>query len=101
MNAVPFDTLKMAHRLEAAGFSGPQAAGAAEALAEALAGTDLATKSDLNSVESRLRSDLASLETKLLGAIELAPRDMTIKLGGIVVVGVGILAALHYLPAHP
>jgi len=25
---------------------------------------------------------------------------MTIKLGGIVVVGVGILAALHYLPAH-
>jgi hypothetical protein len=46
MNAVPFDTLKMAQRLETAGFPGPQATAAAEALAEALVGADLATKGD-------------------------------------------------------
>ena len=44
MNAVPFDTLKMAQRLEAAGFPASHAAGASEALAEALVGADLATK---------------------------------------------------------
>jgi hypothetical protein len=44
MNAVPFDTLRMAQRLEAAGFTAPQAAGASEALAEAITGSDLATK---------------------------------------------------------
>jgi hypothetical protein len=38
MNAIPFDTLKMARKLEAAGFPGPQAAGAAEAMAEAMSG---------------------------------------------------------------
>lgn len=139
MNAVPFDTLKMAQRLEAAGFSGSQAAGASEALAEALVGADLATKADvvrkdvdlvrsdmatkadfnlirkdvdlvrsdmatkadLNAVERGLRHDIEALEAKLLAAIELARRDMTIKLGGMIVVGVGVLAALHYLPVRP
>jgi hypothetical protein len=149
MNAVPFDTLKMAQRLEAAGFSGSQAAGAAEALAEVLAGADPATKADLNLVRSDLnlvrgdmatkadlnlvridldlvrsdmatkadlnlarsdldlvrgnmatKSDVAALEAKLVAAIELARRDMTIKLGGMIVIGVGVLAALHYLPVH-
>ena len=112
MNAVPFDTLKMAQRLEPAGFSGAQAAGAAEALADAMGGADLATKSDVSASEGRIRADMAaldvklaaktdSLRTELLAAIELARRDMTIKLGGIVVVGVGVLAALHYLRSHP
>jgi hypothetical protein len=112
MNAVPFDTSKMAQRLEAAGVSGAQAEGAAEALAEALVGTDPATKSDLECVESGVRSDIvalgnsirseaAAMETRLLGAIEIARRDMTIKLGGLVIVGVGVLlAAFHYIPPH-
>jgi hypothetical protein len=51
MNAVPFDTLKMAQRLEAAGFAAPQAAGASEALAEAVTGSDLATKRDLQATK--------------------------------------------------
>ena len=59
MNAVPFDTLRMAQRLEAAGFSGQQAAGAPEALAEALVGADLATKGDITTV----RADIASART--------------------------------------
>ena len=87
MNAVPFDTLRMAQRLQAAGFAAPQAAGAAEALT----GADLATK-----------GDLASVRTDLLGAIELLRRDMTIKLGSMIFIAVGVLlAAMRYLPPHP
>ena len=90
MNAVPFDTLKMAQRLEAAGFSGNQAAGASEALAEAITGMELATKSDLHREISGVRADL-----------ELLRRDMTIKFGGMIFVAVGVLlAAMRYMP-HP
>ena len=86
MNAVPFDTLKMAQRLEAAGFSGNQAAGASEAIT----GMELATKSDLHREISSMRADL-----------ELLRRDMTIKLGGTIFIAVGVLlAAMRYMP-HP
>jgi hypothetical protein len=142
MNAVPFDTLKMAQRLESAGFSGPQAAGAAEALAEALVGADLATKGDLNSLGTGLRGDMnslgtglrgemgglgtglrgemnslgtglrgemggvrgdmAALEARMLSAIELLRRDMTIKFGSMTIIAVGVLlAAIRYPPPHP
>jgi hypothetical protein len=96
MNAVPFDTLKMAQRLDAAGFPGPQAAGASEALAaEALIGADLATKTGA-------KADLASVEARLLAALELLRRDMTIKLGGFIFVAVGVLlAAMRYMTLHP
>jgi hypothetical protein len=120
MNAVPFDTLKMAQRLEAAGFAAPQAAGASEALAEALTGADLATKGDIAGVKSdiaslrtelkseigglraELKSDLVSLRTELKGDTELLRRDMTIKLGGMIFIAVGVLlAAMRYMPPHP
>jgi hypothetical protein len=54
VNAVPFDTLKMAQRLAAAGFGSAQAAGAAEVLAEAITGSELATKSDLSALRGQL-----------------------------------------------
>jgi hypothetical protein len=102
MNAVPFDTLKMAHRLEDAGFPARQAAGASEALAEALVGADLATKSDMHSLESGLRADMAALRAELMAAMELLRRDMTIKVGSMMVIAVGVLlAAIRYLPPHP
>jgi hypothetical protein len=98
MNAVPFDTLKMAQRLEVAGFSGPRAAGAAEALAEALVGADLATKTDLTGV----KAELTAVEARLLAAMELLWRDITIKFGSMMIIAVGVLlAAIRYLPPHP
>jgi hypothetical protein len=102
MNAVPFDTLKMAQRLEAAGFVAPQVAGAPEALAEALTGADLATKSDIASLRTELKGDNTSLRTEVVAAIELPRRDVIIKLGGMIFVAVGaLLAAMRYLPPHP
>ncbi len=105
MNAVPFDTLKMAQRLEAAGFAAPQAAGASEALAEAITGSNLATKSDLLRDFAEIagvRTELKATRNELLAAIELLRRDMTIKLGGMIFVAVGVLlAAMRYMPPHP
>lgn len=108
MNAVPFDTLKLARDLESAGLAGPAAAGAAAALADALAGADLATKSDLAQTESRIlqvtRSEMAQLDAKIAAvamSLEILRRDMTIKLGGMMFVAVGvILTAMRFMP-HP
>ena len=65
MNAVPFDTLKLAQRLEAAGLAAPVAAGASEALAEAMSGADLATKADVDASASLVRGELAELRSHL------------------------------------
>jgi hypothetical protein len=120
MNAVPFDTLRLARRLEAAGLAAPVAAGASEALAEAMSGAELATKSDLEATESALRADLSALRTDLKASeaalradlkasesavrsdMELLRRDMTIRLGGMMILGVGILlTAMRFMPLHP
>lgn len=73
--AIMFDRLKFANTLKAAGVSAEIAEAQTKAEAEALADlitTQLATKADLN----QLRNELI------------------IKLGGIMVTGVGLLAAL-------
>ena len=70
------------------GLSGNQAVGASEALAEAITGMVLATKSDL-------RREIGSVWADL----ELLRRDMTIKLGGMIFIAVGVLlAAMRYMP---
>jgi hypothetical protein len=46
--------------------------------------------------------DIASLPATLRREIELMRRDLTIRLGGTMVVGAGVLlAAIRYLPLHP
>ena len=79
MSAVPFDTLKLAKGLEEGGFTQDQARAAVNALADAAAVADYATKTDLALLEQRL----------------------TIRLGGMLVVAVGvILAAFRYFTSH-
>jgi 2-phosphoglycerate kinase len=102
MNAVPFDTLKFARKLEASGMAAGVAAGTAEALAEAMTGAELATKSDIAALRAELKGDTAALRTELKADLELLRRDLIITLGSISVVGVGILlAAMRYMPVHP
>jgi hypothetical protein len=78
MGAITFDTLKFANRLKSAGVPAAQAEAEAEALADVMeiAGRDLVTKE--------------YLDTRL---IQLEQR-MIIKLGGLMVVAVGIVATL-------
>ena len=68
MSAIAFDTLKLARRLETAGFSRDQASGAAEALAETFS-SEIATKSDLNEVKLELKADIAGLRAELKSEI--------------------------------
>jgi hypothetical protein len=129
MGAVPFDTLKLARRLESAGFPSRQAGDTAEALAEAMAGAELATAADLTALRTEVKAEIAALRVELKAEIaavraeiaavraelkaeiaavraevkaeiELLRRDLTIRLGSMLVVAVGILlAAIRYLPA--
>ena len=76
---MPFDTLKLARRLEAAGFPPQQADDMAEAIGEAV---QLATKADIAALRAELRTD-----------IELLKRDMTIRLASMMIVAVGVILA--------
>ena len=78
--AMPFDTLRLARRLEAAGFAPQQAGDMAEAIAEAV--SSLATKADLVALEMRIDNKL-----------EILKRDMTIRLESMMVVAVGVILA--------
>jgi len=71
--AMPFDTLKLARQLESAGFPPQQAGDMAEAIAEAISG--LVTKADLQNA-------MRDLEQRL-----------TIRVGGMMVVAVGVILA--------
>lgn len=64
--------------------------------------TELVTKSDLLAVKSDLKSDLLALKVDLLAtrnelqaSIDKSALQVTVCFGGIVAVGIGILAALQ------
>lgn len=78
MSAVPFDTLALARKLEAAGFSHEQAQSTAAALAEVLS-DQVATRQDIKD----LRAELREMEQRL-----------TIRLGGMLAVSIAVDAAL-------
>jgi hypothetical protein len=81
MTVLAFDTLKFARRLQAAGMDARLAEEQAEALAEVLESNlqELATKADI----ADLRKEMLLLEQRLI-----------IKLGSMLVVAVGVVAAL-------
>jgi DNA-binding transcriptional MerR regulator len=62
------DTLKVARRLQAAGFTEPQAEAVLAAVQEA-AGTDLATKADLDAVQVALKTEIAEVRAELKAEI--------------------------------
>jgi hypothetical protein len=101
---VALDTLAYVRHLESAGVPRAQAEAHAEAVAS-FAGDTLPTKRDLLGVEARLRAEIRELDIRLSGRMDLqdaglnAPIEqlegrMTIKLGGMLVAAVGIVAVL-------
>ena len=78
MGAVPFDTLALARKLEAAGFSHEQAQNTAAALADVLS-EQVATRQDIKD----LRVELREMEQRL-----------TIRLGAMLAASIAIVAAL-------
>jgi hypothetical protein len=109
MNAVPFDTLSMVRRLQASGVESAVAAGMVEALVDGLNGGGLATTADvarttaaIDSLRIDLKTEIASLHTQLKTDNELLRREIIIKFGSMMVIGVGVmLTAMRYLLLHP
>ena len=95
MNA-PFDTLKLAKGLEKAGLVRETAEGIAEAIAVAMADTNFVTKDDLQHTEANLRHEIARVEH----GMELLRRDLTIKLGSLMVAGFGVVIGAMRLMLH-
>ncbi len=94
MNAVPFDTLKLADRLSAGGFTPEQARAASSALAEAVGGADLVTK-DLDTRIRVIQERFNRVEER----ITASENRITLRLGSMLVIAVGLLfAAIRYLP---
>lgn len=89
---MPFDTLRYSKNLINAGFTPQQAEAQAEALKDVI-DENLATKRDLFEVKRDLETAIHNVELKLK---ELELR-MTIKLGGMLVGGIGGLVVLMKL----
>ena len=89
MVAITFDTLKYANRLKAAGAEPRIAEAEAEALAEVfeLNLKEVATREDLKQMEERLNE---KMDARFL---QLEQRRI-IKLGGLMVVAIGVVATL-------
>jgi hypothetical protein len=83
-------------RLKDAGVLPAQAEAEAEALAEVLEVNlkDLATKADLAREAEYLRRDIREMEQRIDARFVQLEQRMTIKLGGLMVVAVGVVAAL-------
>ncbi len=95
-----FDTLAYAEKLKAAGIPNPQARAHAEGLLT-LVEQNLATKTDIEllrrdmkELETGLRRDIKELEIGLRHELKEIESRMTMRLGGLIVAGVGALAVL-------
>ena len=76
-----YDTLGYLKRLEAAGFPRKQAEAQVQIMAE-FVNTNFATKQDLKDLRVELKHDMNQLENRIV-----------IKLGGMMIIGFGVLAA--------
>lgn len=110
MTAMPFDTLKFARKLEGSGLPREQAASLAEAMADAMAGAELATKADiaplatreelravmveLRAVEGGLRAEIAASEQRVNAKIAALELRLTIRMALMLTAFAGLLFAL-------
>ena len=96
MATVAFDTLRFTKRMKDAGVPERQAEAEAEALAEIFAVNlkDLASRDDLKALEERLSTKIAATEERLSDKITMLEQRMIIKLGGMMVAAVAIVATL-------
>ena len=103
--AATFDTLEISKRLKGAGFDDAQAEAITGVLRESREADlsrlatkdDLAlVKEDLARVKDDLARDIAHLATTLRAEMEVLRRDLTIRLGGMIVVATGVLLAAKF-----
>ena len=93
-----FDTLEIAKRLRNAGFDEAQAEAVTGVLRDAREAdlSQLATKADLSQLEARLMSEIAALRRDFRAELEIMRRDLTIRLGGMIMAATAVLLAAKY-----
>lgn len=97
-----FDTLAFAKKLKNAGYTETQAEALAEAQGEVfreMLESTLATKEDIRQSDIRLETEIGKVQTeigKVRQELELMGQRLTIRLGGMLVVAVGVLAAMRF-----
>jgi hypothetical protein len=94
MAAVTFDTLKFARTLEAAGVPAPQAEAIATAVRDSTESADLVTRKDLQIELQPIKSELGALRQEFKADLSELEQRMTVRLGAMLVVAVGAVAAL-------
>ena len=102
MGEPAFDTLNIAKELERDfGFEQKQAEGAAVMIHRHLVG-NVATKEDIAALDKKLSGEITRVEEKLSGEIKLMGRDMTIRLGALVVGVIVVFETLNrFFPITP
>ncbi len=86
MTTITFDTHKFVRKLKTAGFDETQAEAVADAFSEAQGEAELATKADITNLRRDIddvRRDMREMEQRMI-----------IKMGSMMVVAIGIVAAL-------
>ena len=92
-----FDTLAYAKKLKKAGFTDEQAEVQSEALAGVLE-NNMATKLDIRNLEHHIvdvKRDMVGMKQELEQKIETLSYKLTIRLGSMLVVAVGLLGSLQ------
>lgn len=90
MTTITFDTLKFVRTLKAAGVPESQAEAFSEAFKEAQGEAELATQHDINDV----RRDIDDLRRDMDARLIQLEQRLIIKLGALITVAIGIVAAL-------
>ena len=101
MMAAAFDTLEISKRLKSVGFDDAQAEAITGVLRESREAdlSRLATKDDIARLKDdieHVKDDIAHLAATLRAEMEILRRDLTIRLGGMIVVATGILLAAKF-----
>jgi len=94
MAAITFDTLKFVQRLEEAGVDRQQASAFAAAVQGSHETAELATKADLREMEVRMDAKMKVLHSELRGDMKALELRMTIKLGSLLAIGIGLILAV-------
>jgi len=94
MAAITFDTLKFVQTLEDAGVDRQQASAFAVAVRDSHETAELATKADLREMEVRMDVKMEVLRSELRGDMKALELRMTIKLGSLFTVGIGLILAV-------
>lgn len=90
---IVFDTLAYAKKLKEVGVPEIQAEAHAEAIAE-LIDNKLATKHDLHKLEINLTKEMGALETRFNHKLSDLNHKLTIKLGGMLILAITVLATI-------